>query len=335
MVSQGSIALHPYFVPFLRGVRVAAPPEIMPTFETELGREIPASLTELRSKPQGVFGELTGGKTQAFEFKAWLSSVDARRGDSLLLTVVDWDQGRFQLAFEPDRRRRKVEVARQNQVLADQLCDLLKSTINKRLWAERGLEMAYARLPSARDYPGDHWTQVVDKDKRLLRDVFEIVSAEASSGLLSDLLEADEEAIEEQPFTARQGKQVYRFRARRGRQEFSIEVQGNDTLGNLDAVIREAFGLEMFDHLAEFSLIVSHGKKKQAQPFGLMDPAGEHAACRVRLAGLGLASGAHLEYLYDLGDATQFALVLEAIEEPEAKVRYPRHGPVSRKSRRM
>ncbi len=335
MVNQGSIALHPYFVPFLRGVRVAVPPEIMPTFETELGREIPASLTELRSKPQGVFGELTGGKTQAVEFKAWLSSVDARRGDSLLLTVVDWEQGRFQLAFEPERRRRKAEVARQNQDLADQLCDLLKSTINKRLWAERGLEMAYARLPSARDYPGDHWTQVVDKDKRLLRDVFEIVSAESSSGLLSDLLEADEEAIEEQPFTARQGKQVYRFRARRGRQEFSIEVQGNDTLGNLDAVMREAFGLEMFDHLAEFSLIVSRGKQKQAQPFGLMDPAGEHAACRVRLAGLGLAPGAHLEYLYDLGDATQFALVLEAIEEPEAKVRYPRQRPVRRKSRRM
>jgi tetratricopeptide (TPR) repeat protein len=334
MVSQGSIALHPYFVPFLRGVRVAAPPEIMPTFETELGREIPASLTELRSKPQGVFGELTGGKTQAFEFKAWLSSVDARRGDSLLLTVVDWEQGRFQLAFEPERRRRKVEVARQNQVLADQLCDLLKSTINKRLWAERGLEMAYARLPSARDYPGDHWTQVVDKDKRLLSDVFEIVSAEAGSGLLSDLLEADEEAIEEQPFTARQGKQVYRFRARRGRKEFLMQVQGNDTLGDLDAVMREAFGLEMFDHLAELSLIVSHGKQKQAQSFGVIDPAGEHAACSVRLAGLGLAPGAHLEYLYDLGDATQFALLLEAIEEPEAKVRYPRYRPVGSKSRK-
>ena len=333
MVSQGSIALHPYFVPFLRGVRVAAPPEIMPTFETEPGREVPVSLTEFYSKPQGVFGELTDGKTQAIEFKAWLSSVSARRGDSLLLTVVDWEQGRFQLAFEPERRR-KAEAARQNQALADLLRDLLKSTISKRLWAERGLQMAYARLPSARDYPGDHWTQVVDKDKRLLRDVFEIVSAEAGSGLLSDLLEADEEAIEEQPFTARQGKQVYRFRASRGRKDFSIQVRGNDTLGDLDAVMREVFGLDMFEHLAEFSLSVSHGKQKQAQPFGVIDPAGEHAACRVRLAGLGLAPGARLEYLYDFGDAAQYTLVLEAIEEPEAKARYPRYRPVDSKRRR-
>ena len=325
MASQGALPLHPYFVPFLRGVQVAAPPEVMPTFETEQGRQIPVSLKTLHAEPEGAFGELTGGRTEAIEFKAWLSSVSARRGDSLLLTVLDWEQGRFQLAFEPERRRRKPEIARQNQALADRLCDLIESTINKRLWAERGLQTVYARLPSARDYPGDHWTHVVDKDKRLLRDVLEIVSAEAEGGLLSDLIEPDEEAIEEKPFTARQGKQVYRFQASRGRKHFLIEAQGNNTLGELDAVLREVFDLDPMDHLSEFSLVTG---KRARQPFGPLDPMGEYPACRVRLAGLGLEAGAQLEYVYDFGDNIKHALDLEAIEEPETKTRYPRYKPM-------
>jgi len=331
MVSEGALPLHPYFVPFLRGVRVAAPPQIMPTFETEPGREIPAGLTELYAEPEGIFGELTGGMTQAIEFKAWLSSVDARRGDSLLLTVLDWEQGRFQLTFEPERRRRRAEAARQNQALADMLCDLLNSTTDQRLWAERGLQTAYACLPSARDYPGDHWTQVVDKDKRLLRDVFEIASAEAGSGLLNDLVEPDEEAIEENPFTARQGKEVYRFRAGRGQKHFMVEVQGNNTLGELDAALREVFDLDPMDHLSEFSLVTG---KRGREPFGPLDPMGEYPACRVRLAGLGLEVGAQLEYVYDFGDYIKHALTLEAIEEPEAGTRYPRYRPASGKGRR-
>jgi hypothetical protein len=324
MASQGALPLHPYFVPFLRGVRVAVPPEVMPTFETEQGRQIPVSLKTLHAEPEGAFGALTGGRTEAIEFKAWLSSVGARRGDSLLLTVLDWEQGRFQLAFEPERRRRKAEIAQQNQSLADMLCDLVESTINKRLWAERSLQTVYARLPSARDYPGDHWTLVVDKDKRLLRDAFEILSAEATGGLLGDLIEPDEEAIEEKPFTARQGKQVYRFRAHRGKKGFLIELQGSNTLGELDAAMREVFDLDPMDHLSEFSLVSG---KRTSQPFGPLDPMGEYPACHVRLAGLGLEAGAQLEYVYDFGDNIKHTLALEAIEEPQAKTRYPRYKP--------
>jgi hypothetical protein len=209
------------------------------------------------------------------------------------------------------------------------LSDLLRSTINKRLWAERGLQTAYARLPSARDYPGDHWTVVVDKDKRLLRDVFEIVSAEIGGGLLNDLVEPDEEAIEEKPFTARQGKQVYHFHASRGRKHFMIEAQGNNTLGELDAAMREVFELDPMDHLSEFSLVTG---RRASQPFGPLDPMGEYPACGVRLAGLGLEVGAQLEYIYDFGDNIKHALTLEAIQEPEVKTRYPRYKPVKNRT---
>ena len=50
-----------------------------------------------------------------------------------MLTVLDWEQGRFQLAFEPERRRRKTEVAQQNRALADVLYELLKRHIDERL----------------------------------------------------------------------------------------------------------------------------------------------------------------------------------------------------------
>jgi len=52
----------------------------------------------------------------------------ARRGDSLLLMVLDWEQGHFQLALEPERRRRKAEIAQQNRALADVLYELLEAT---------------------------------------------------------------------------------------------------------------------------------------------------------------------------------------------------------------
>jgi hypothetical protein len=167
----------------------------------------------------------------------------------------------------------------------------------------------------------------VDKDERLLRDVFEIVSAEAGAVLLSDLAEPDEEAVEEKPFTARQGKQAYHFHARRGKKRFLIEVQGNSTLGELDAAMREVFDLDPMDHLSEFSLVTG---RRIRQPFGPLDPMGEYPACRVRLAGLGLKAGAQLEYVYDFGENIKYALTLEAIQEPEARARYPRHRPASR-----
>ena len=78
--------------------------------------------------------------------------------------------------------------------------------------------------------------------------------------VLLDLFEPEEEAIEEKPFTAKQGKQVYRFRASRGKKQFVIEAQGNNTLGDLDAAMREAFELDTCDHLSEFTLVTPRGK---------------------------------------------------------------------------
>ena len=257
--------------------------------------------------------------------------MHARRGDSLLLTIVDWNEGRFQLAFEPERRRRKTEVAQQNRALADMLYELLEATRDERLIILDGLQTAFARLPSARDYPGDHWTTVIEQDGRMRWEEFEIVHAESERSSIFDMFEPEEEAVEEKPFTAKQGKQVYHFRASRGKKEFLLEAQGINTLGDLDAAMREAFDLDTYDHLSEFTLVTPRGKGKQPRrkPFGALDPLGEYAAHAVRVAGLGLEPGAQLEYVYDFGDNIEHALVLEAIGEPEAKAKYPRYQKVS------
>jgi len=333
MVSSGAIPLDPHFYPFLRNLRLADSEPVTPSFENERGLEIPVELTTQHVKPVGPLSELKGHQAQVVDLKAWLSSLHARRGDSLLLTILDWEKGRFQLAFEPERRRRKDEIAQQNRTLADLIYELLEATFDERILTERAVVTAYARLASARDYPGDHWTTVLEKDERLRWDDWQILHAESDHLSLSDMFEEEpeEEVVEEKPFTAKQGKQVYRFRAVRGKKEFIIEAQGANTLGDLDAVMKDAFKLDTWDHLSEFTLVTPRGKGKQPRlkHFGAMDPLGEYAAHRVRIAGLGLQTGAQLEYVYDFGDNIEHALVLEAIEEPEGGAEYPRFRKVS------
>jgi tetratricopeptide (TPR) repeat protein len=330
MVSSGAVPLVPYFIPFLRQLRLFGGTSTEPTFENEQEVEIPSQLTTIRVK-QEIFGEMTEGRIEVIQIKPWLSSLHARRGDGLLFTILDWEAGRFQLAFEPERRRRKTDVAQQNRALADLLYDLLEETRDERLIIVGGLQTAYARLASARDYPGDHWTTVVEQDGRMRLEEFEIVHADSERISLLDTFEPEEEAVEEKPFTARQGKQVYRFRVSRGKKEFLLEVQGTNTLGDLDAAMREAFDLDTFDHLSEFTLVTPRGKGKRPRlkPFGALDPPGEYAAHTVRVAGLGLEPGAQLEYVYDFGDNIEHALVLEDVGEPEAKAKYPRYQKIS------
>jgi len=333
MVSSGAVPLYPYFWPFLRDVRAYGGPQITPTFENEQGYPMLAEPTTERVQAQGLLGEMTHADVPAVDLKSWLSSVRARRGDSLLLTVLDWGQGRFQLMYEPERRRRKTEIESQNRALADVLYDLLEATHDEELSTEHGLLTAYARLPSARDYPGDHWTTVLERDGRMRWDGWQIVHAESGHRSLLDIFaeEPGEDAVEEKPFTAQQGRQVYRFRASRGKKEFVIEAQGNHTLGDLDEVMRSAFQLDTWDHLSEFTLVTPRGKGKRPRlkHFGALDPMGEYAAHGVRIAGLGLEPGAQIEYVYDFGDNIEHALVLEVIEEPEKGIKYPRFRKVS------
>ena len=323
-----------WFAPFAKPNYSYQPkPEPLAFFDAN-GQPIPTRSATLKIKaPRGeasevlaaMLGELTNQRA-AIDLGGWLRAQKARRGDSVLVTVRDWEHAQFTLELEPRAHRRQAEIQAQNRALADMLWNVLQETSDEKLILNSGIATAYARLPSARDYPGDHWHLVLEEDPRMREEIAMIVPADHKSWL--DLAMDEDDAIEEQPFTKEQGKKAYRFsaRAKNGKRVCTIEILGKNTLADFDGLMREAFDLDTIDHLSEFTRIVRRGKSKRPHksPYGEINPFEPTPAMEVRLAGLGLEVGAELEYVYDFGDWLEHQLILESIAEPERGVEYPR-----------
>lgn len=84
-------------------------------FEDANGRNIPVKPVSVELKTNTVFGvqepELT-----AFDLGGWYKKRNMRRGDSVLITILDWENGRFRLKPEPARarQRHRAEIQQQN-----------------------------------------------------------------------------------------------------------------------------------------------------------------------------------------------------------------------------
>ena len=167
---------------------------------------------------------------------------------------------------------------------------------------------------------------------------FEIMPADQLLPFERMMMEPGEDAVREQPFTREQGQQIYHFKAvsRYRKRERVIEIQGKHTLADFDDVMREAFDLDFADHLSEFTRIISRGKGKRPRqiPYGELNPFEKTAAAKVRVAGLGLETGAQLVYVYDFGDWLEHSLTLESIHAPERGLTYPRSAPTAKQKRR-
>lgn len=118
-------------------------------------------------------------------------------------------------------------------------------------------------------------------------------------------------------------RRVYRFKValkyRRGLWRV-IEVEGGQTLGDFDHVIREAFDHDTSDHLSEFYL----ERVWRSQGLGEIEPWGGGEGALRRVESLGLSEGDGLGYVYDFGDDIQHVITLEKILEPEEGAEYPR-----------
>jgi hypothetical protein len=112
----------------------------------------------------------------------------------------------------------------------------------------------------------------------------------------------------------------------------TIEIRGDQTLGNLHDAIFKAFD-RWEDHMYEFHFgdgphDYSRGRYGPSLPFempGLSDddePAGD--AAKTRLDSLGLAADRSFGYWFDFGDDWYHQITVTAIGEAEPKVRYPR-----------
>jgi len=133
----------------------------------------------------------------------------------------------------------------------------------------------------------------------------------------------------EETFTPTQAQQVYRFKAALWRRKGlwrRIEILGGQTLGEFDGMLRFAFDHDPTDHLSGFWKRVRRngGKRFREIDLGDINPFVEGEADGLHVAGLGLAPGDELKYVYDFGDWVEHRITLEEIVEPEAGAEYPR-----------
>jgi len=292
------------------------------------GQPLPAHSTKVKLEHKSPFGDYTS-EADAWDLAAWFKSLKARDGDSLLVTIEDWGAGRYRLEYEPVAKRRLDEVDRANRELADLLFGALERAHSESVSGIEAIQKAYARMADPRGYPGDHWLQVVERDSRmtLLGDYIRYPESYAP---IERILGGERPRSKALSVSAGQGQRIYSFKAafrHRPGMWRRIEIQGSQTLEDLDGVLRGAFGHDFSDHMSGFWRKLRRGDSKRFReveigaiaPFG-----GEGEGANTRIAAVGLAVGDELKYVYDFGDWIEHTITLEAITEPEAGVKYPR-----------
>ncbi len=321
---QGILQVYPAFTHFLTGDDAAAQVEL---FDAS-GQVIPTPIIPLEKTSDSIFGRSTY-EVDAFDLNQWFRQRGVKRNDSLLITVLNWQKRQFRLAHEPAKvyKKRRREIQERNQQLADILFDMLENARDEDIRGSEAILTAYARLPDPTGYPGDHWLNVIDKDDRIQWDGYKITYPDKMSPFDRMFRDQEEPLVEEAAYTATEGEQVYRFKAylkhRKGLWR-RIDIQGKQTLGELDRLLRNAFEHD-WDHMSGFWKLVRRGQSRRFREVDLGDlnPFGEGSAAEVAIAGLELEIGQELKYVYDFGDWIEHRLTLEAINEPETDIKYP------------
>ncbi len=322
-IKHGALFFEPNFYGF---TRLRADPASLTLLDTA-GQPLPASPTTIKLERKSSLGNYSY-QVAAWDVAAWFKSLKARDGDSLLVTVEDWEAGRYRLEHEPAGRRRFDELDRANRELADLLFGALEEAHSEGVSSLEAIPKAYARLTDPRGYPGDHWRKVVERDNRMKLFGNDIRYPESYAPIES-LMGREKVQPKALPVSAGQGQQVYRFKAAlkyRAGLWRRIEIQGQQTLQDLDGILRDEFKHDFSDHLSGFWLKLRRGDTKRFREveLGTIAPFGGGDGAEKHIAGLGLAVGNELEYVYDFGDWIEHALTLEAIGEAEVGVEYPR-----------
>jgi len=299
----------------------------------EQGHALPVRVKSFKQKVKTPFGVVDKGFV-GFELVDWFKRNQVRRGDYILITIVDWDNNHFRLEYEPAkaRNRRRQEIEMKNQELADLLFNLLESERHEGIVASTALLTAYAQMQDPHSYPGDHWRQVIEQDSRMLYDGWMIRYSDWNSPLdmvLSGMREEEAPSHQQQVVLSEKQKQcVYRFKAalkyRPGLWR-RIDIQGGQTLVDFNRILVDAFGHD-WDHMGGFWKRVRRGNSKRYRDIdlGSIDPFGEGDGADVTIASLELHSGDKLKYVFDFGDWIEHTLTLEDVLQPEEGVSYPR-----------
>lgn len=339
-------SLHSYLPPHFPLERVR--------FMDAAGKPVVFQIKPVSQKVNTSFGPQTITTLYASP-SAWFRAQKVYAKDHLLFTILDWEQGILQLEREPFGQRDQALLAQRNRLLADLFFDLLEHAVEEDIYVRVAVPTVYTRLPDKSGYPADHWMVVLGEDGRMTSDGWRIHYSDSGFSPLERLardMAGEPRHTPSQPVSKAQGQQVYRFKAAlayrptrcalglRPNLWREIELQGKQSLAELDLALREAFNHDVFDHLGGFWKLVPRGAqlepgaaKRGASARGIryreielgdVEPMGGGDGASIKIAGLGLAVGERLKYVYDFGDWIEHHLTLEAIETPQANLKYPR-----------
>jgi hypothetical protein len=308
------------------------------------GKPIPYQIKSVSKQVDTLFGQRALTTLYA-NLSAWFRAQKVYAKDHLLVTIRDWEQGVLQLEREPFGKRDPNRLAQRNRLLADLFFEILENAVDEDIYVHVAVPTVYARMPDKNGYPPKHWAVVLEEDGRMTTDGWRIHYSDSGFSPLERMARE----IAGQPLrpaaqrvSREQGERVYRFKAAldyRPSVWREIELLGKYSLADLDIALRKAFDHEVFDHMGGFWKLIPRGARAKPgaakrgatrQPryreveLGDVEPMGGGEGADTKIAGLGLAVGDRLKYVYDFGDWIEHHLTLEAIEKPQAGVKYPR-----------
>ena len=306
------------------------------------GSVIPFQIKQVTQKVQSPFGLLD--ETHVFaNLSTWYRAQKMYARDHILVTILDWEQGVLQLEREPFGQRNQALLTERNQLLANMFFDLLEGADREQLYIHIAVPTVYARLPDKAGCPPSHWMDVISADERMVHDDWRILYSDQPQTLFELMMGSNRQVKKPAtaPLSSEQRQMVYRFKAhltRRPKIWREIEIQGRQTLADLDIALRDAFNHDTYDHMGGFWKLIpraaqaktmskrSSGRTARMREvaIGDVEPMGSGDGARIKVAKLGLAVGEQLKYVYDFGDWIEHQLALQAIEAPQSNVKYPR-----------
>jgi hypothetical protein len=265
-----------------------------------------------------------------FDFSEWFKRIRPQRGDSLLVTVKGWENCEFMMEYEPKKKRRLEEIQRYNAEFANILFNMLEESRDENIFLDQAIPNAFARLSNPQGYPGDHWHEIVERDRRMKSNGIYLTYPEKVS-LLERMMLRDDEPLPwvEDNYSNRQEDSVYRFKVSlRSKPSIwrVIEIKADQTFADLDGAIRDAFEHDRFDHMGGFWKLIpraNNQKRFREVEIGDINPLQEGTAADLHIGGIGLKPGDLMKYVYDFGDWIEHEVKLEEVLTVEAGKSYP------------
>jgi hypothetical protein len=265
----------------------------------------------------------------------WMHAHKVTPGDHLLFTILDRENGILKIEHEPHKQVNQQLLENRNRLIADILYDLLQNSARERIYLDRALPTAYARLPEKDGYPPYHWMLLIANDERMDTDGWELVYRDEAI-IMVDFLSGETSDIkpnrQRKSISKKQKELVYRFKVQLKEDPGIwrvIEVQGKHTLTDLDDTLADAFE-DDWDHVSDFWKLVPRGGATRGVAryrkvyVGSVGPFSEGDGAETTIAELELTAGSKLEYVFDSGDRIEHVLTVETIESPQSGVKYPR-----------